>query len=476
MDATELAFAGIARQAGLIRDRAVSSRELTELCLERIERLDPRLNAFRRVMADEALAESDRADSRRGSGEDLPLLGVPIAIKDSVNVRGEVTTHGTACFDRPEPEDADMVRRLRDAGAVIVGKTNLPELVIHGFTESKTWDATRNPWGVDRTPGGSSGGTAAAVAAGLVGAGSASDGAGSIRIPATNCGLFGLKPQRGRISLSDDPYVDRGLHWHGMSVNGCLSRTVLDTALYLDVTAGPSREDPAPPPAPPRPYVEAARTKPGRLRIAWSHQPPRLIAPPARLADPNLRALEDMAGLLESLGHAVARRDPDFGWVGNQVTALYLGGIREDVKRTPNPDRLEARTRAIGRLGAVYSGPLTARAQRLIPRYAARVNRIFDDHDVFLTLVSRVPPVPVGHWEGKGSLRTVVGMSRVYPYNVVWNYLGNPAASVPAGFTAEGLPLSVQLIAPPNREDLLISLAAQLEAERGWPSRRPPGL
>jgi amidase len=476
MDATELAFAGIARQAELIRDRTVSSRELTELYLERIERLDPMLNAFRRVMAEQALVEADRADSRHGSGEDLPLLGVPIAIKDAVNVRGEITTHGTACFDRPESEDADMVRRLRGAGAVILGKTNLPELVIHGFTESKTWGATRSPWSVDRTTGGSSGGSGAAVAAGLIGAASASDGAGSIRIPATNCGLFGLKPQRGRISLSDDHYVDRGLHWHGMSVNGCLTRTVLDTALYLDVTAGPSREDPAPPPVPPRPYIEAARTRPERLRIAWSHQAPRLIAPPVKLADSNLRALEDMAGLLGSLGHAVVRRDPEFGWVGNQVTALYLGGIREDVRRTPHPDRLEARTRAIGRLGAAYSGPLTARARRLIAGYAERINRLFDDHHVLMTLVSRVPPVAVGRWDGKGSLRTVVGMSRVYPYNVVWNYLGNPAASVPAGFTADGLPLSVQLVAPPNREDLLISLAAQLEAELGWAERRPPGL
>jgi amidase len=474
MDATELAFAGIARQAELIRDRAVSSRELAELYLERIERLDPTLNAFRVVMVEEALAEADRADSRRGSGEDLPLLGVPIAIKDAVDVRGEITTHGTACFKRPQLDDADMVRRLRDAGAVILGKTNLPELAIHGFTESKTWGATRNPWSVDRTPGGSSGGSGAAVAAGLIGAGSASDGAGSIRIPAANCGLFGLKPQRGRISLSRDVYVDRGLHWHGLSVNGCVTRTVLDTALYLEVTAGPSADDPAPPPPPERSFTEAARTRPERLRIAWSYHAPRLIAPPVKLADANLQVLEDMAGLLGSLGHAVVRRDPDFGWVGTQVTALYLGGIREDVRRTPDPDRLEARTRAIGRLGAAYSGPLTARARRLTARYAEGINRLFDDHDILMTLVSRVPPVPVGRWDGQGSLRTVVGMSRVYPYNVVWNYLGNPAASVPAGFTSEGLPLSVQLVAPPNREDLLISLAAQLEAELHWAERRPP--
>jgi amidase len=473
MDAAELAFAGIARQAELIRDGTVSARELTELCLERIARIDPTIGAFRVVMAEKAVAEADRADSRRASGEDLPLLGVPIAIKDGVDVRGEVTAHGTACFERPEPDDADMVRRLRDAGAVIIGKTHLPELAIHGYTESETWGATRNPWNTQRTPGGSSGGSGAAVAAGLAGAASGSDGAGSIRHPAANCGLVGLKPQRGRISLSPDIYVERGEHWHGLSVNGCLTRTVLDTALYLDVTAGPAGEDPDPPPPPGRPYLEAARQAPGRLRIAWSDRPPRLIAPPFELAEPNRRALEETAALLGSLGHSVARRDPDFGAVGDQVTALYLNGIRRDVARTPNRERLEARTRALARFGAPYSGPLVRRARRLRSLYGERIFRIFDDHDVLLTPISPFPPVAIGHWDGRNALRTLVGESRVYPYQVVWNYLGNPAAALPAGFTADGLPLSVQLVVPPNREDLLISLAAQLEAERAWAESRP---
>jgi amidase len=474
MDAADLAFAGIARQAELIREGIVSSRELVELCLDRINRLDPKLNAFRTVIAEQALAEADRADERRGSDEELPLLGVPIAIKDGVDVRGEISTHGTACFERPVPEDADMVRRLRNAGAVILGKTKLPELAIHGFTESKTWGATRNPWNLGRTPGGSSGGSGAAVAAGLVGAASGSDGAGSIRIPATNCGLFGLKPQRGRISLAPDAYVERGEHWHGLSVNGCLTRTVLDTALYLAVTATPAAEDPDPPPPPARSYLEAARDAPGRLRIAWSDRPPRLVAPSFELAEPNRHALEETAALLGSLGHSVAHRDPDFGAVGDQVTALYLNGIREDVRRTPNRERLEARTRAYARFGAPYSGPLVRRARRLRRRYAERILRIFDDHDVLLTPISPFPPVAVGHWDGRDAFRTLLGQSRVYPYEVVWNYLGNPAASLPAGFTPDGLPLSVQLVAPPNREDLLLSLAAQLEAERRWSDRRPP--
>jgi amidase len=474
MDATELAFAGIARQAELIRDRDLSSRELVQLYLDRVERLDPELNSFRVVLADSALAEAERVDSSRSAAGDRPLAGVPIAVKDLVDVRGEVTSHGTACFDRPASVDADLVRRLRDAGAIIIGKTNLPELAIYGFTESAAWGVTRNPWRTDRTAGGSSGGSGAAVAAGLVGGATASDGAGSIRIPAASCGLFGLKPQRGRISLGPDVYVERGMHWHGMSVSGCLTRTVLDTAIFLDATVGPAADDPAPPPPPRRPFAEAARTAPGRLRIAWSALPPRLLVPPAKLAEPSLEALEDTARLLRSLGHATDRREADFGSVGTQITAMYLNGIHEDVVRTPNPDRLEPRTRGLARLGAVYSGPLVRRAMGRASAHASRINRIFDECDVFMTLVSRVPPVRAGRWAGQGALRTLVGMSRVYPYNVVWNYLGNPAASVPAGFSPDGLPLSVQLVAPPNREDVLISLAAQIESERRWFEHRPP--
>ncbi len=474
MDPAELAFSGIARQAELVRGGEVSSRELVELYLERIEGLDPRINSFRVVMAEKALAEADRADSRRGSGDELALLGVPVAIKDGVDVEGEITAHGVAGFEEPATEDADMVRRLRDAGAVVIGKTNLPELAIYGFTESKTWGVTRNPWNVDRTTGGSSGGSGAAVAAGLVGGASASDGAGSIRIPATNCGLFGLKPQRGRVSMAPDLYVDDGQHWHGMSMNGCLTRSVLDTALYLDVTAGPAAGDPAPPPPPPQPFVEAARARPDGLRIASSLKAPRLLAPPTKLADSNRRALEDMAELLRSLGHSVEERDPDYGGVGNQVTALYLAGIRDDIKRTPHPERLEARTRGFSRLGAPYSGWLVRRAKRLMPSYAERINRLFDDHDVLMTLVSPIPAVEVGRWDGRGALRTVLAMSGVYPFTAVFNYTGQPAASVPAGFTDDGLPLSVQLVGRPNDEVTLLSLATQIEAERPWADRRPP--
>jgi amidase len=205
MDGQELAFAGVARQTEMLRRGEVSSTELVELYLERIERLEPELNAFRVVMAERALTDAGQADARRAAGEERPLLGVPVAVKDTEDVAGEPTRWGTAIRAEPAERDNDLVARLRGAGAVIIGKTNLPELAIMGTTEGPAFGVTRNPWDTDRTPGGSSGGSGAAVAAGLCAAATASDGAGSIRIPASCCGLVGLKPQRDRIPLGLSP-------------------------------------------------------------------------------------------------------------------------------------------------------------------------------------------------------------------------------------------------------------------------------
>ena len=199
MDAAELAFAGAARQAELIRAREVSARELVQLYLDRIERLDPQLNAYRAVFAERALAEAAQADARAKAGETRPLLGVPIAIKDDCDVAGDITAFGSSAADGPAPADAELVRRLRGAGAVILGKTHVPELTVTPWTESPTFGVSRNPWDLQRTPGGSSGGSAAAVAAGLAGAAIGSDGGGSIRMPAACCGVLGLKPQNGRV-------------------------------------------------------------------------------------------------------------------------------------------------------------------------------------------------------------------------------------------------------------------------------------
>jgi amidase len=467
MDAVELAFAGIARQAELLRAREVSSRELTQLYLERVERLDPQLNAYRVVLADEALAQADEADPRLAGGEEAPpLLGVPLAIKDTVDLAGQVTAFGTAAFDEPAAENAEVARRLLEAGAVFLGKTNLPELAICGFTESQTWGVTRNPWNTDLTTSGSSGGSGAAVAAGLCAGASASDGTGSIRNPAAFCGLVGLKPQRGRVP------IEPADHWRGMSVNGSLTRTVLDTALYLDVTSERAGA-PGAPPAPERPYVESARTPPGKLRVALSVKPARAVAPPI-VRDEVKEAVADTGALLRSLGHEVREEDPRYGQAGNNVTARYLGGIHDDVEGVPHPERLESRTRGMGRLGSLYPEAVIRRAVRAAESDARRINSIFDRFDVLITPPVGEPPFEVGRWEGKGALRTLLGMSRTYCFGPVWNHTGQPAMAVPAGFTGDGLPLSVQLIGRPNDEATLISLAAQLETERPWADRRPP--
>jgi amidase len=462
-----VAFAGIARQAELLSAREISARELTELYLSRIERLEPRLNAFRIVFAEAAREQADAADRRLGEGEDGPLLGIPIAVKDTVDIAGEITSLGTGAFDEPAAADAELAARLRSAGAVFLGKTNLPELAIYGFTESMSWGATRNPWNPGRTPGGSSGGSGAAVAAGLAATATASDGAGSIRIPAANCGLFGLKPQRGRVPLAPDPD-----HWFGLSVNGCLTRTVLDTALFLDVvTAGGG--DPGGPPPPDRPFAEAAKSSPGRLRIAVSAKPAREAAPPI-VSDEVKGALADAETLLRSLGHDVRREDAEYGAAGNNLTTRYLAGIHDDFEKVPHPERLERRTRGFARLGGLFPRRMVEGARRAAKKDGARVNRIFDRFEVLVTPTVGVPPLPVGHWEGRGALRIMIGMSRAYAFSPLWNHLGQPAAAVPMGFTDNGLPLSVQLIGRPADEATLLSLAAQIEAERPWADARPP--
>ncbi|HKT82766.1 MAG TPA: amidase family protein, partial [Solirubrobacterales bacterium] len=324
------------------------------------------------------------------------------------------------------------------------------------------------PWNLQRTPAGSSGGSGAAVAAGLVPIASAGDGAGSIRFPAASCGLFGLKPSRGRASLA--PELEG---WGGLAVLGCLSRNVLDTALWLDVISGGSSE-PEAPPLPERPFVEAAKTAPGKLRVAHSTLPPRAAAPPT--VDQVVKdAVADAAELLASLGHEVTQRDPDWGGIGNNITARFLGGVAETVREVPHPERLERRTRGFGRLGGTLPRGLYEKA-RTSGRDAdiARVNAIFDSFDVLVTPVMGGTALPIRRWEGRGALRTVLGMSRFYPYCVPWNHLGNPAMSVPMGFAADGMPLAVQVIGRPGAESTLLSLAAQIEAERPWADARPP--
>lgn len=463
----ELAFAGAARQAEMVRAGEVSATELVGLYLDRIQRLDPELNSFRKVFAEKAMLEAEQAEARVRAGEERPLLGVPIAIKDEVDVAGEINTHGTDGFSVPAKTDSEMVRRLREAGAIIIGLTLLPELAICGFSESATYGVTRNPWNPQRTPGGSSGGSAAAVAAGLVPIASAGDGAGSIRIPSASCGLFGLKPSRGRASLA--PLTEG---WRGMAVLGCVSRNVRDTALWLDVISGGSSEAEAPAP-PERPFIESAQASPGNLRIAYSTLAPRAALPPT-VSEEAKQTVSDAATFLASLGHQVEARDPDWGKIGDAITVRFLKGVAETVEEVPHPERLERRTRGFGRLGKILPEAVYQQVMARRPAEQARINAIFDDHDVLMMPVMGGTALPVRRWEGKGALQTVLGMSRFYPYCVPWNHLGNPAMAVPFGFSPEGMPLSIQVIGPPGGEATLLSLAAQIEAERPWADARPP--
>lgn len=470
MDAVELAYAGIARQARLIADGEVSARELLEVYLERIECLDGSLNAFRVVFAERARLEAGQADARRGAGAERPLLGVPIAVKDDIDVAGETTTYGTNAHGGPAAADAEVVRRLREAGAVIVGKTNVPELTIWPFTETATFGATRNPWDPQRAPGGSSGGSGAAVAAGLVGAALGSDGAGSIRIPAAWCGLFGLKPQRGRVSLAP-----RARAWHGLSVNGVLTRSVADTALFLDVAAGATAVDADRAPAPAIPFSQCASTPPGRLRIVCSRR--FLPGAIARLDADAARAFEETVDLLRSQGHDVVEADPDYGPQAlPAVLVRYLRGIHDDAAALAHPERLERRSRAMARMGGLIPPGVLERMLAGEGQLTERINAIFADHDVLMTPATATPPPRIGQLQGRGALWTLNAVAAMVPYNGIWNVTGQPAASVPAGFGADGLPRAVQLVARPGEEGTLISLAAQVEAQRPWSQSRPPGF
>jgi amidase len=460
----ELAFAGAARIAEMVRAKEVSPSELVELYLDRISRIEPKLNAYRIVLGEQAHADAKRAEERLASGEQAPLLGVPVAIKDNVDYAGEVTTHGTAAYGEPAKEDSVIVRRLRDAGAVILGKTNLPELAIYGFTESPTWGDTRNPWDPALTCAGSSGGSGVAVAAGMSAIAHATDGAGSIRYPAAYCGLFGLKPQRNRISLSPDRE-----HWNGLSVSGCVSRTVMDTALYLDAVSGAEKGDFDSPPPFDRPLVEAARTSPGKLRIACTT---KTILPVPKATEV-IDGYEETIALLRSLGHEVTDAAPNLGPLITDFYPLYFRGIRDEGLSMPHPERLSDQTKGFVRLGRVISDRRLAKVRDRMPTASRRIQELWRDYDVLLTPATAQLPVEVGHWRGQGALRTINGMSNVYPYAAAWNYTGQPAATIPAGFTDSGLPRSVMMIARPNDEATLISLGAQLEAERPWADRHP---
>ena len=452
----EVAFAGVGGQVELVRRGDVSSRELVELALGRIERLDRELNAFGAVYAERALLEAAQADARVRAGESRPLLGIPVAVKDEIDIGGEITSRGTGAIATRATADAEVVRRVRAAGGIVVGKTKMPELGLWPFTESVTWGVTRNPWDPERTPGGSSGGSAAAVAAGMVPAALAADGAGSIRIPAACCGLFGLKPQRDRVPRA--PHDSDGAHW---VVFGALTRSVEDTGTMLDVLAGQERT-----------FSESARARPPRLRIALVKGFP--VGTRGRLSDDVTRALESTADLLRARGHTVVDGEVDMRARDVPVIlGLMFRAVHDFVDEVDRPQRLERRTRAFARPGAWVSDRMIERLRMAESAMAARIASVFDDHDALLAPVTAAPAVPAGVMEGRGAIATYLWETGWVPFTILWNITGQPAASVPAGHTADGLPVAVQLVGRPGDESTILSLAAELEAERPWTDRRP---
>lgn len=465
----ELAFAGLGAQLNMLRSGSVSSRQLVELSLRRIAATQGTLNAFRVVLEEEALAAAAAADARLAAGEAAALLGVPVAIKDDVDLAGEPTPFGCGGEYRVAGEDAELVKRLRAAGAIVVGKTNAPEVGQWHFTESRRFGATRNPWNPDHVPGGSSGGAAAAVAAGLVPAAIGSDGAGSVRIPAAWTGLVGLKPQRGRISTWPDAEA-----FNGLACFGPLARSVDDAALLLDAVAGNRDGDLHRPPAPAEGFRAALARPPQSLRIAVSFRTPFGLA---NKLDPEVRAaVERVAAQLTELGHEVIERDPTYGMVGPGLVPRGMAGVHAWLRdHGAEEDALEPRTRVHGRFGRALSGAPLRAARAAEPMLARRIGRIFERVDVVLTPTTAGLAPRVGHLDGRGYWKTSSTASALCPYAFAWNVIGWPGLNVPAGRDRNGVPIGAQLLGPESDEATLLALGAQLEAaaDGEWTDRRP---
>ncbi|MGA9286566.1 MAG: amidase [Solirubrobacteraceae bacterium] len=454
--------------AEALREGRLSSSELVEQALDRIETTQPTLNAFRVVRAEEARKEAAEADRRIAAGERLPLLGVPVAIKDDVNLAGHPTSFGCAGQFTVAPEDCEMVRRLRAAGAVIVGKTNTPEIGLYPFTEGSAFGATRNPWSLEHTPGGSSGGSAAAVSAGIVAAAVGSDGAGSVRIPAGWCNLVGIKPQRGRIST----WPDRE-SFNGLTCIGPLTRTVADTALMLDVLSGNHPEDLHAPPSPAEPYSRVIEREGPRLRIALSLRH-AFSGAPVRLHREIEAGVRRIGRVLAEMGHTVCERHPRYGLMGLALVARGESGVHGWTQRVPDQSLLDARTRSTAQLGGALSRTLLPVARRLERRFQRRIGSVFHEFDVLIAPTSAAAPLPIGKTDGMSSWSTQQVIAGSCPYAWPWNVLGWPGVSVPGGLTEEGLPFGVQLLGPANSEATLLSVAAELEQVERWHERVAP--
>jgi amidase len=457
----ELAFLSAVEQARLVRSGEASSTELVQLSLDRIDRLDPALNAFVTVCGEEALAAAAEIDAAPG---DAPFRGVPIGVKDLAATAGIRTTYSSHAYADYVPDfDTAVVRRIREAGFVIVGKTNTPEFGTVAFTESDLNGATRNPWNTELTPGGSSGGAAAAVAAGLVPLAHATDGGGSIRIPASCCGLFGLKPSRGRVSSAPFGSLE------GLSTAGPMARSVEDAAAFLDVLAGYEPGDPWWAPPPEQPFAATAAEPPGRLRIAVTTAPP--IETPV---DPEcVRAAADAAELLAELGHDVREETPP--WREPNLFQLFITVWQVGPALYPVDEAsLTPLNRGLVESARATSAAEYAQAVAQLQALARRIVSFWNDADVVVTPTLALPPVPIGWQEAvEGPIEQLLRNTEFTPFTAVANLTGLPAMSLPLHWSEDGLPIGVQAIGPPGGDALLFALAAQIEAARPWTSRRP---
>jgi amidase len=467
----DLAFASAEETAALVRTGGATPREVVETALRRIERLEGQLNAFIEVDGERALAAADAVTVNDAA----PFAGVPIAVKGNVPVEGMALNYGSRFMDGHRPDhSAYLVRRLREAGFVIVGVTNLPEFGILPTTEPRHTGPTRNPWNLERTPGGSSGGSAAAVASGMLPMAHGNDGGGSIRIPAACCGLVGLKPSRGRVSRGPD----LGDSW--LACDGVLTRTVTDTAHAMDVLGGYEVGDANWAPRPAEPYAAAMRRDPGRLRVA-------VTAENAYGADVDPEAVEGLrvaAELLATLGHDVVEASP--AWPPADVLAIFINvfgpaialGINSGVLRAgrePTDEEIEPLSRVLfERAQATPSiGYLTAIAQ--LQALARGLVAFFADYDVLVTPALAERPLAIGECHGLGTdpLADLSRSGLFTPYTALFNVTGQPAISLPVRFGADGLPTGVQIVGRPLNEDKLLQLAAQIEAAHPWAHHRP---
>jgi amidase len=456
--------------AALVRSGELSASELTNASLERIDALQQQVNAFVDVDHEGAIATAAAITS----GDERPFAGVPIAVKNNRAVSGLRLTTGAALSGDFRPQhDHNVTRRLREAGFVIVGTTTLPEWGILPVTEGRRFGPTRNPWDLDRTPGGSSGGSAAAVAAGMVPLAHGNDGGGSLRIPAACCGLVGLKPQRGRISLAPD------VGEQFLVVDGTLTRTVRETAQLLDILAGSELGDASWAPPPPEPFATRAARKPGRLRIGVTTLMPLLEAD---LHPACARAAHDAALLLERLDHDVEEVSPP--WHQPGLLELFTHAFGPAVcssmasagllhGRAPREEDMEPLSWALWRRCNQITSVQAAVAVYRLQALGRAITTWAVPYDALLTPALAQPPLPIGELDpcGPDPLGTFERSGHFTPYSAISNVTGSPAISLPLYQHDDGLPLAVQLIGQPAQEGALLALAAQIEAAAPWADR-----